>query len=93
MTPSINTNSLIKYFDVPTTRYQILLLYCDLINTSSTKSNMELVNLRDRDPKCTKKGPVHLWTTVVITKHTENQGCAKVIALDPAIRIVLTGYW
>ena len=70
----------------------ILLLYCDIMNSSSTESNMDLVNLRDRDPKCTKKGPVHLWTTVVTTTHTENQGCAKVIALDPVIRTVLIGY-
>ena len=53
---------------------------------------MELVNLRDGDPKYIKNGPVHLCATVVTATHTENQGCAKVIVLDPGVRTVLTVY-
>jgi hypothetical protein len=47
------------------------------INETVNKSNMELVNLRDGDPKYIKNGPVHLWDNVVTATHTENQGVQK----------------
>ena len=58
------------------------------INETVNKSNMELVNLRDGDPKYIKNGPVHLWDNVVTATHTENREprCAKVIVLDPDVR-------
>jgi hypothetical protein len=42
--------------------------------------------------RTTRTRPLHRWATVVTRAYTENQGCAKVIALDPGVQTFLTGY-